>query len=166
MKTASMNKVRRMSDFYPRTDILSVEEGLLLRPLFDERGLIPCITQHVTTNEVLMLGWMNREAFDLTISTGHGHYFSRARKGLWRKGERSGQTQIVRRILIDDDQDCLLILVDLPGGASCHVGYRSCFFRELNWYDHQTDFSLRMLESSKVYAPEQFYAGQVNSLAT
>jgi phosphoribosyl-AMP cyclohydrolase len=146
------------SSFLPnRTGLFSIEEGLVLMPLFDEQGLIPCITQHADTNEVLMLGWMNQEALQLTISTGHAHYFSRARKGLWRKGERSGQTQLVKRILIDDDQDCLLIFVDLSKGASCHVGYRSCFFRELQWEDKQTNFSLHILETSKVYEPGLVY---------
>lgn len=148
-----------MLDFARRGSVFEVEEGLHLMPLFDERGLIPCVTQHAATSEVLMLGWMNREAFSLTIETGAAHYFSRARNQLWRKGERSGQAQIVRRILIDDDQDCLLILVELTGGASCHVGYRSCFFRELNWQANRTDFLLRMLESKKVYDPATAYSG-------
>jgi len=145
------------SEFPSRGSLVDVEEGLRLMPFFDERDLIPCVTQHAASNEVLMLGWMNREALGLTIDSGFAHYYSRSRNGIWRKGERSGQTQIVHRILIDDDQDCLLIKVELTRGASCHVGYRSCFFRELNWTERQTDFSLRMLESSKVYDPQQAY---------
>lgn len=146
------------SSFFPnRADLLSIEEGLLFMPLFEEHDLIPCVTQDADTKEVLMLGWMNQEALQRTISTGYAHYFSRARKCLWRKGERSGQTQLVRRILIDDDQDCLLIFVDLTNGASCHVGYRSCFFRELQWQDNQTNFSLHMLETNKVYEPSLVY---------
>lgn len=145
-------------EFPPRGDLFSIEEGLQFMPLFDEQGLLPCITQHADSLEILMLGWMNREALDLTITTGEAHYFSRARRRLWRKGERSGQIQRVRRIGIDDDQDCLLLAVELPGGASCHVGYRSCFFRQLRWEQHHTDFSLQMLEERKVYNPELAYA--------
>ena len=157
------NRQSHTLDFPERGSVFEVEEGLLLMPLFDEHGLIPCVTQDATSNEVLMLGWMNREALQLTIETGVAHYFSRSRDGLWRKGERSGQVQLVRRILIDDDQDCLLITVDLTGGASCHVGYRSCFFRELNWHENRTDFSLRMLESEKVYDPAQVYGSEEHS---
>jgi phosphoribosyl-AMP cyclohydrolase len=146
------------SSFFPRrADLFSIEEGLVFMPLFEKNDLIPCVTQHADSKEVLMLGWMNQEALRLTISTGYAHYFSRARKRLWRKGERSGQTQLVRRILIDDDQDCLLIFVALSKGASCHVGYRSCFFRELQWQDNQTNFALHMLETRKIYEPGQVY---------
>ena len=164
-KRTRTRRKRRVSmlEFPERGNVLEVEEGLRLMPLFDERDLIPCVTQHAISREVLMLGWMSREAFQLTIETGYAHYFSRARNQLWRKGERSGQTQIVRRILVDDDQDCLLIMVALPDGASCHVGYRSCFFRELHWVDKRTDFSLRMLEHEKVYDPARAYGEQSGS---
>lgn len=139
--------------FPERGDVEAVEEGSRFMPLFDERGLIPCITQAAESGEVLMLGWMNREALAKTLETGWAHYWSRARQRLWRKGEQSGQAQRVRAVLIDDDQDCLLIRVELTGGASCHVGYRSCFFRALDWRPGETGFDLRFLEHEKVYDP-------------
>jgi len=125
-------------------------------------GLLPAIVQHADSGRVLMLGYMNREALSLTIQSGYAHYWSRSRRRLWRKGERSGQQQRVESILIDDDQDCVLLKVELTGGASCHVGYRSCFFRQLKVAGRRTDFSLRFLESVKVYNPAQAYrkAGQ------
>jgi phosphoribosyl-AMP cyclohydrolase len=111
--------------------LVEVEEGTQLQPKFDERGLIPCVTQDATTLEVLMVGFMNAEALALTIATREAHYWSRSRRTLWRKGEQSGLVQRVVRLLIDDDQDCVLLQVQIDGGASCHVGYRSCFFRAL-----------------------------------
>lgn len=149
--------------FPERASVAEIEEGARLMPLFDERGLIACITQDALSREVLMLGWMNREALARTIETGWAHYWSRARQRLWRKGEQSGQAQRVRRILIDDDQDCLLILVELTGGASCHVGYRSCFFRELDWQPGQTGFALKFLEQAKVYDPVKAYGTQTTA---
>ncbi len=146
--------------FPPRGNVAEVEEGDCLQPLFDERGLIPCIAQDAASGEVLMLGWMNREALALTIETGYAHYWSRSRLKLWRKGEQSGQAQAVEAILIDDDQDCLLIKVRLTGGASCHVGYRSCFYRALAWQPGTTDFRLRFLETHKVYDPVVAYGRQ------
>lgn len=143
---------------YPaRGSIAEIEEGTTLQPLFDGHGLMPCVTQDAATGEVLMVGWMNREALTTTLDTGMAHYWSRARQKLWAKGEQSGQAQRVKRILIDDDQDCLLIQVELTGGASCHVGYRSCFFRELQWRAGHTDFHLHYLERAKVYDPEAAY---------
>ena len=143
---------------YPtRGSIAEIEEGDTFQPLFDGHDLIPCVTQDAATGEVLMLGWMNREALAATLETGWAHYWSRARQTLWRKGEQSGQAQRVRRVLIDDDQDALLIQVELTGGASCHVGYRSCFFRELDWQPGHTDFHLRHLETEKVYDPVAAY---------
>lgn len=100
---------------------------------------------------------MNKEALALTIQTGYAHYFSSARQTLWKKGEKSGQVQLVKHILIDDDQDCILLKVEIPNGASCHVGYRSCFFRELNVEKQSTDFRLQFLETEKVYDPEKAY---------
>ncbi|MCS6786462.1 MAG: phosphoribosyl-AMP cyclohydrolase [Thiobacillaceae bacterium] len=144
-------------DFPARGSVMEIEEGRRLMPLFDERGLIPVVVQDHASGEVLMLGWMNRDALALTIQTGWAHYWSRSRQRLWRKGEQSGQAQRVRRILIDDDQDCLLLAVELTGGASCHVGYRSCFFRELHWSPGATDFGLVYLEQSKVYDPAVAY---------
>lgn len=140
-----------------RGGLEQIEEGYQLQILFDEHELIPVITQDNNSLEVLMLGWMNRDALERSISSGMAHYWSRARQQIWKKGERSGQAQIVDHILVDDDQDCLLIRVTLTEGASCHVGYRSCFFRELNVRDGHTDFSLTFLETEKVYDPKAVY---------
>ncbi|WP_278922911.1 phosphoribosyl-AMP cyclohydrolase [Pseudophaeobacter profundi] len=97
--------------FQPRTTVEQVEESTDLAPKFGEDGLMPCITTDATTGEVLMLGWMNAEAFRLTIQTGEAHYFSRARQVLWHKGATSGLIQTVVEARIDDDQDALLLIV-------------------------------------------------------
>lgn len=144
-------------EFPERGHVAEIEEGNCFMPTFDGAGLIPCVTQDAATGEVLMLGYMNRESLTKTIKTGYAHYWSRSRQTLWRKGEQSGQSQRVKRLLVDDDQDCVLIQVELTGGASCHVGYRSCFFRELQCESGRTDFSLQFLESVKVYDPQSAY---------
>ena len=95
---------------------------------FDDRGLIPVITQDADSGEVLMLAWMSRESLEKTLETGVMTYWSRSRKKLWVKGETSGNFQTVREIRFDCDADCLLSKVDQKG-AACHEGYRSCFFR-------------------------------------
>jgi phosphoribosyl-AMP cyclohydrolase len=94
-------------------------------------GLLPAIVQCAETGEVLMLAHMNAEAFARTLATGEAHYWSRSRKRLWRKGESSGYLQKVRALRLDCDSDSLLLLVDQVGGAACHTGHRSCFYREL-----------------------------------
>jgi phosphoribosyl-AMP cyclohydrolase len=96
-----------------------------------ENGLIPAIVQEASTHEVLMLGFMNREALALTTQTGLVTFYSRSRRKLWTKGETSGQRLLLRELLVDCDQDALLIRVQLAGAAVCHEGYRSCFFRRL-----------------------------------
>ncbi len=99
---------------------------------FDKAGgLIPAVAQDADTGEVLMLAWMNREAFEETVRTGRAVYFSRSRNKLWRKGEESGHFQEVRGIFIDCDADTVLLKVKQIGGAACHEGYKSCFFRQL-----------------------------------
>lgn len=117
--------------FAARRSIEQVEEGRELAPKFDEHGLIPAVTTDFTTGELLMVGYMNAEALARTIETGEAHYFSRSRQALWHKGATSGLVQKVRALLVDDDQDCVWLRVDVAGGASCHVGYRSCFYREV-----------------------------------
>jgi phosphoribosyl-AMP cyclohydrolase len=99
---------------------------------FDKAGgLIPVIAQDTATGQVLMLAWMNREAFEETLRTGRAVYFSRSRNRLWRKGEESGHVQQVQGVYIDCDADTVLLKVTQVGGAACHEGYASCFFREL-----------------------------------
>ncbi len=118
--------------FAARTTVEQVEEGLALAPRFDADGLIPCITTDADTGEALMLGYMNSEALQRTIATGEAHYWSRSRRCLWRKGATSGLVQEVVEMRIDDDQDAVWLRVQVAGsGASCHVGYRSCFYRSV-----------------------------------
>ncbi len=102
--------------------------AILAEIRFDAAGLVPAIAQQHDTGEVLMLAWMNREAVTETLATGRVCYFSRSRKGLWRKGETSGQVQCLRELRVDCDGDTLLLLVEQTGVA-CHTGRRSCFFR-------------------------------------
>jgi phosphoribosyl-AMP cyclohydrolase len=100
---------------------------------FDKAGgLVPAVAQDADTGQVLMLAWMNREAFEETVRTRRACYFSRSRNRLWRKGEESGNVQEVRGIFIDCDADTILLKVKQIGGAACHEGYPSCFFRELD----------------------------------
>jgi phosphoribosyl-AMP cyclohydrolase len=100
---------------------------------FDKAGgLVPVIAQDADTGEVLMLAWMNREAFEETVRTGRAVYYSRSRGRLWRKGEESGHVQEVVGVYIDCDADTVLVKVRQTGGAACHEGYKSCFFRRLD----------------------------------
>lgn len=118
--------------FAERSTIEQVEEGNELAPKFDERGLIPVVTTDISSGELLMHGYMNKEALLLTIESGEAHYYSRSREQIWHKGATSGLVQAVREMRIDDDQDCVWLRVEVGGnGASCHVGYRSCFYRSL-----------------------------------
>ena len=104
-----------------------------LQPDFDKcDGLVPVVVQETGTGVVLMMAYMNQEAYQETLATGRAVYYSRSRQGLWRKGETSGNVQLVKRMAIDCDRDTLLIEVDQQGGAACHEGYKSCFFRELS----------------------------------
>ena len=99
---------------------------------FDKSGgLVPAIAQDAATGQVLMLAWMNREAYKETLRTGRAVYYSRSRGKLWRKGEESGHVQEVRGVFVDCDADTILLKVNQVGGAACHEGYASCFFREV-----------------------------------
>lgn len=111
----------------PKPDL---DQTLDFQPVFNESGLIPCITAS-KTGEILMFAWMNQEALDLTLSTGEAHYWSRSRNELWHKGATSGETQKVLEMRIDCDQDCVLLRVEMQGAkqAACHTGRRSCFYR-------------------------------------
>ena len=108
----------------------NINESLDFSPVFNEKGLIPCIVTSARNGTVLMMAWMNQEALDRTLSTGEAHYWSRSRGELWRKGATSGQTQKVSDLRIDCDQDCLLLTVDMPEPeTACHTGRNSCFYR-------------------------------------
>lgn len=98
---------------------------------FDEKGLIPAIAQDAVTNDILMVAWMDRAAFERTIATGKACYYSRSRQSAWMKGESSGHLQIVREVLIDCDGDVVLLKVEQLGRIACHTGRRNCFFRKL-----------------------------------
>ena len=122
--------------FKKRQSVQQVEESNELAPKFDDNGLIVVTTVDYRTNEILMTGFMNEEALEKTITTKEAFYFSRSRNALWHKGAKSGYTQKVKEILIDDDQDALCLKVDIgKNGASCHVGYKSCFYREIDLED-------------------------------
>lgn len=151
-----------------RETVQQVEEGDLLAPKFDEKGLIPCVTMHAESREVLMFAFMNAEALEATLSSGFAHYWSRSRKKLWKKGESSGMTQKVERALIDDDQDCVVLDVSLAtpdvGGseASCHVGYRSCFYRKIEIGEKAGVRGLDFIEEEKAFDPTAVYGDAPN----
>ena len=113
-------------------------------------GLVPAIAQDASTEQVLMLAWMNREAYEETLRTGRACYFSRSRGRLWRKGEESGNVQEVRQIFIDCDADTILLKVHQIGDAACHEGYRSCFFRQVEGE------ALKVI-GERVFDPKQVY---------
>lgn len=113
-------------------------------------GIIPVIVQDFKTNKVLMLAFMNKEAWEKTLETGKATYFSRSRNKLWTKGEESGNTQVVKEIFIDCDNDTILLKVEQVGGASCHKGYESCFFRKI-------DKGELKVTGKKVFNPEEVY---------
>jgi Phosphoribosyl-AMP cyclohydrolase len=120
MRAVSLPRIKRMSTTPSTTGPDFTRNG----------GLLPAIAQDATTGEVLMVAWMNAEAYGETVRTGQAVYFSRSRGKLWRKGEESGHTQTVRAIYVDCDADAILLKVEQVG-AACHEGYRSCFFRQV-----------------------------------
>ena len=148
--------------FKKRLSVKEVEEGKNLSPKFDERGLIPVITTDFNTKEVLMHGFMNEEALKKTIETKEVHYFSRSRNEIWHKGKTSGFIQKVKSIRIDDDQDSIWVSVDIGDGASCHVGYKSCFYRSINSDSKNNDTTLKFEEKEKKFDPEKVYKGMPN----
>ncbi|MEL6186267.1 MAG: phosphoribosyl-AMP cyclohydrolase [Myxococcota bacterium] len=146
--------------FSARTSIEQVEEGTDIAPKFNEDGLIPVVTTDYDSGEVLMHGWMNEEALRRTVETGEAHYWSRSRQALWHKGATSGLVQTVRHCMIDDDQDTIWLRVDVAGGASCHVGYRSCFYREIP-IGGASD-ALVFTDTEKVFDPQEVYGDAPN----
>lgn len=153
--------------FGERKTVEQVEEGTELAPKFDTNGLIPAVTTDFKSGELLMHGYMNAEALTKTIETGEAHYFSRSRQAIWHKGATSGLTQKVRELRIDDDQDCIWMRVDVTGGASCHVGYRSCFYRTVPFGTEITNpparpLELTFTETEKVFDPDEVYPDAPN----
>ena len=150
--------------FKKRENIVEIEEGKLLSPKFDNDGLIPVITMWSQTKDILMHGYMNVEAFKKTIETKEAHYFSRSRQQIWHKVKTSGYTQKVLEIRIDDDQDSIWLTVDIGKGSSCHVGYRSCFYRSipLGPIENAREIEMEFKEKEKSFDPEVVYKGQPN----
>lgn len=148
--------------FASRVSIEQVEEGKLLAPKFDENGLLPVVTTDAESGEVLMVGVMNEEALLLTIRIGEAHYWSRSRKCLWHKGATSGLIQKVVEMRIDDDQDAVWLRVAVVGGASCHVGYRSCFYRSVPVNAEEGPVELSFTETEKVFDPTAMYGDAPN----
>ncbi len=156
-----------MSDFstaiHPRRSVEQVEEGSELALRFDASGLIPCVTTDYDSGEVLMHGWMNREAVLETLRLGQAVYYSRSRKTLWYKGKTSGFIQHVMEFRVDDDQDTVWLRVRVDGGVSCHVGYRSCFYRKLAKDPaHAEQGQLEFTEQEKVVDPKTVYGDAPN----
>ena len=131
-----------------------IEEGTEFSPKFDDNGLITAIAQDAKTGQILMTAFMNREALDLTIQTGCVTYYSRSRQKLWKKGEQSRHVQKVQQILIDCDQDCLILKVNVDAGQ-CHTGYQSCFYRKLTKGADKVE-GLEFI-AEKVYDPKKTY---------
>ena len=150
--------------FAARASVEQVEEGFELAPKFDRRGLIPAVTTDFETGELLMHGFMNEEALRRTIETGEAHYYSRSREAIWHKGATSGLVQNVAEMRIDDDQDCVWLRVRVGGnGASCHVGYRSCFYRSLpTGALPDAPVTLTFEETEKVFDPIVVYGDAPN----
>ncbi|MBO6894826.1 MAG: phosphoribosyl-AMP cyclohydrolase [Roseibium sp.] len=148
--------------FANRVSVEQVEEGKLLAPKFDANGLLPVVTTDAESGEVLMMGVMNEEALTLTIKTGEAHYWSRSRKCLWHKGATSGLIQKVVELRIDDDQDAVWLRVAIDGGASCHVGYRSCFYRAVPVEVENGPVELQFTETEKTFDPVEVYGDAPN----
>ena len=147
-----------------RDNIKEVEEGKYLEPKFDENGLIPVITTDFKTGDILMHGYMNDEALKKTIETKEAHYWSRSRKKIWHKGQISGFVQTIKEIRIDDDQDSVWLSVDIGNGASCHVGYRSCFYRSipLDNIKNVQELEMEFKENKKIFDPKKVYKDEPN----
>ena len=129
------------------------EEGSVLQLDFDKMGgLVPAIVQDWQSGEVLMLGFVSKEAVAKTFESGRLHFFSRSRRKIWMKGETSGHVQEVKEVLVDCDQDALLFKVNQVGGAACHTGYNSCFYRRAGGAGQ-----LEMTKTGKVFDPEEVY---------
>lgn len=148
--------------FAPRVSVEQVEESTDLAPKFDDAGLIPVVTTSARDGVVLMLGYMNRDALTRTIETGEAHYFSRSRQVMWRKGATSGLVQKVVELRIDDDQDAVWLRVDVTGEASCHVGYRSCFYRSVPLGKPDGPVELAFEEKDKAFDPVEVYGDAPN----
>jgi len=118
---------------------------------YNEKGLIPVIVQDIKTGEVLMLAYMNKDSWLLTLKTGEAHYWSRSRKEIWHKGETSGNIQIVKEVFLDCDYDTILIKIEQVGGAACHLGYESCFHNKIDGNGEKS------IVGKKTFNPDEVY---------
>ena len=150
--------------FEERKNIKQIEESTDFAPKFGSDGLIPVVTTDFESGELLMQGYMNKEAFIQTLKLGEAVYYSRSRKSLWHKGKKSGFIQIIKEIRIDDDQDCVWLRVTVNGGSSCHVGYRSCFYRSVPFgqWANKSKVILEFKEKEKVFDPKEVYGDVPN----
>ena len=150
--------------FKKRENVAAIEEGNILSPKFDSDGLIPVITTDSKSGEVLMHGYMNSEALKKTIETKEAYYWSRSRREIWHKGETSGFVQKIVEIRIDDDQDSIWLNVDIGDGASCHVGYKSCFYRSvpLGKIQDSEKIEMKFKDKKKKFDPNTVYKGKPN----
>ena len=150
--------------FKKRDNIKEVEEGRFLEPKFNENGLIPVVTSDFKTGNILMHGYMNDEALKKTIETKEAHYWSRSRNKIWHKGQISGFIQKIKEIRIDDDQDAIWLSVDIGNGGSCHVGYRSCFYRSipLGKIKNTEKLEMEFKEKEKIFDPKKIYKDEPN----
>lgn len=122
-----------------------------MKPDFTKQGgLLPAIAQSAANGKVLMLAYMNELAWDKTVETGKAHYWSRSRQKLWMKGEESGNVQFIREIFIDCDSDTILLKVEQVGGAACHTGFETCFYRRYNDGDFEVE-GVRIFDPQEVY---------------
>ena len=150
--------------FKKRENVTDIEEGKYLSPKFNEKGLIPVITMNVKTKEILMHGYMNDEALKKTIETKEVHYWSRSKNKIWHKGKISGFRQKVIEMRIDDDQDAIWVAVDIGDGSSCHVGYRSCFYRDISLgkINDSQKIEMNFKEKKKIFDPKKIYKDEPN----
>jgi len=152
------------SVFASRPDKSELETGTVFSPKFDKHGLLPAIATDATSGDVLMLAYMNEQALALSIETGIAHYWSRSRNELWKKGETSGNMQRIIELRTDCDQDAIWMKVEQQGaarkggGAACHVGYKSCFFRAVpTGHSPTPDLTLDFKEEAPLFDPAEVY---------
>jgi len=145
--------------FKKRDNIKEVEEGKYLQPKFDKNGLIPVITSDFKNGDILMHGYMNEESLKKTIENKEAYYWSRSREKIWHKGQISGFVQKIKEIRIDDDQDAVWLSVDIGKGSSCHVGYRSCFYRSipLGKIKDTENLEIELKVTKKKFDPKKIY---------
>jgi phosphoribosyl-AMP cyclohydrolase len=142
----------------PSPDKAQLEEGLAFTPKFDEHGLVTAVVTDARDGELLMVAHMNAEAIALTLETGIGHYYSRSRAKIWKKGESSGNLQSVKEIRVDCDQDAIWLKVEVAGhDATCHTGRRSCFFRSAALDGGRP--ALTIADDHRHFDPADIYSG-------